>query len=89
MKARITNFFVGETLPALWTRKEHKVGKRKFISFDGVTDVTLKFDVVGNVGAVRDFLKNVKVGMVIKELTLAPKYQEKAINRGERKYVFE
>lgn len=84
MKARVTSWEVEERGPALWARQQWNDGSA---SYDGITEVTMKFDVVGDINAVKEFLQGVKIGQSIKALSFgAGKSKEKASGR---QYVFE
>lgn len=66
MKAVVTAWEVKDTgVPALWTRQEHTDGS---ITYEGISEVTMKFTVVGNIGAAQEFLEGVRVGQPIKSL---------------------
>lgn len=87
MKATITAWEVKDVGPALWTGKKHADGST---SYEGISEVTMKFDVVGNVNAAEEFLNGVKVGQMIKSINLSeikPKGRRPATRA--RLYVFD
>jgi hypothetical protein len=67
MRARVTSWEAKDVCPALWTRQEHSDGS---VSYDGVYEVSMKFQVVGNVNAAKEFLNGVRVGQPIKSINL-------------------
>lgn len=91
MKAMIQGWEVQERGPAYHTRREEPDGS---ISFEGVSDVTLRFTVIGN--DAMEFLKDLrgmKMGTAIQEIQFGAPASElrkklTGIENG-RKYVFE
>jgi hypothetical protein len=89
MKAKVTSWEVRDHgVPAIWTRREHRDGS---ITFDGIYEVSMKFDVVGNMGDVKEFLNGVKVGQQIKSMNFGgiETKGQKENKTTARKYVFE
>jgi len=79
MRTRVKGWNVKDCGPAIWTRKENRDGS---VSFDGVSEVNITFDVIGNFKDVTDFVKAMTEGDAIQGITIKSKS-----GRG-RRYVF-
>lgn len=92
MKAKITSWEVKEIGPAFDTRQEHydSDGKLVAATYDGVSEVTMKFQVIGNVDAAQEFLWGVRVGQPIKSINLGEiKPRGRRLKAKARMYVFD
>ena len=71
MIARVTAWEVREGGPAFNTRRTlyNSSGEVIGASYEGVSEVTMKFQVIGDIGAAQEFLNGVRVGQPIKSLS--------------------
>lgn len=79
MRTHVKSWSVKEIGPDFRTRREGRDGS---VSFDGLSEVTITFDVSGRIGDVQDFVKTMTEGDSIQGITVKSKS-----GKG-RRYVF-